>query len=246
MCSGTSKVRASAGIALLLSLALLLGACMGEPLPPPDARYALGACPPALAGYVALGSSSTEGTGASDIRRTAYVALLRERLRATCPDLRALNLGRGGARVDTFLAQVPEIEHAAPSIITILPFADFANTPPADFSRDYAALFDRLRPLGATIFVGDQRLDRRYICGVRPQGQTCYGTDAAQRIADKNQALAALARTRPWVVLVPIVDSMLPHPEWLAADGQHPNDQGHADLARQFWPALAAWVKRSR
>src|SRR5262245_35187947 len=131
---------------LLLSLALLLGACMGEPLPPPDARYALGACPPALASYVALGSSSTEGAGASDMGRTAYIALLRDRLRATCPDLRMLNLGRGGARVDTFLAQAPEIERAAPSIITILPFADFASTPLSDFSRDYAALFDRLQP----------------------------------------------------------------------------------------------------
>jgi lysophospholipase L1-like esterase len=230
----------------LLTLALLLGACMGESLPPPDVRYALGACPPALTSYVALGSSSTEGAGASDMRRTAYVALLRERLRATCPDLRTLNLGRGGARVDTFLAQVPEVERTAPSIITILPFADFANTPLSDFQRDYAALFDRLQPLGATIFVGDQRIDRRYLCGARAQGQTCYGVAAAQRIGAKNQALAALARTRSWVVLVPIVDSMLPHPEWLAADGQHPNDQGHADLARQFWPALATWVKRSR
>src|SRR5262245_53941707 len=92
-------------------------------------------------------------------------------------------------------------------IITILPFADFANTPLGDFQRDYAALFDRLRQLGATIFVGDQRIDRRYICGMRAQGQTCYGTTAAQRIVAKNQALAGLARTRPWVVLVPIVDS---------------------------------------
>lgn len=241
-----NMARQAYGSPLLLALALLLGACMGDPLPAPDARYALGACPPALASYVALGSSSTEGTGASDMRRTAYVALLRDRLRATCPELRTLNLGRGGARVDTFLAQVPEIERAAPSIVTILPFADFANTSVGDFSRDYAALFDHLRPFGATIFVGDQRLDRRYICGVRPRGQTCYGTAAAQRIAAKNQALAALARTRPWVVIVPIVDSMLPHPEWLAADGQHPNDQGHVDLARQFWPALAAWVKRSQ
>jgi hypothetical protein len=121
---------------------LLLGACMGEPLPPSDARYALGACPPALASYVALGSSSTEGTGASDARRTSYVALLRDRLRATCPNLHALNLGRGSARVDTFLAQIPEIERAAPAIITILPFADYANTPIGDFSRDYATLID--------------------------------------------------------------------------------------------------------
>lgn len=227
-------------IILLLLLLVLLSACQVRG--PFQSRATPGPCGIGGGSYVALGSSSTEGAGASEPQRTGYVALLHSRLQEVCPGAHLANLGRGGARVDLYIDQLGEIERAQPDLITILPFADFQNTPPDAFRAGYTRLLDGLAPLKATLFFGDQRIDPRYVCGRAPADRQCYGEDEARKIAAKNAIVAELARERPWVVIVPIVDQNLIHPEWRAADGLHSNDLGHAYFAGQFWPAIEHWT----
>ena len=63
----------------------------------------------ALTSYVALGSSSTVGAGASDPATTAYVPLLVAELQKSSPTLTLTNLGQGGARLPQHQAKLAEM-----------------------------------------------------------------------------------------------------------------------------------------
>jgi hypothetical protein len=192
--------------------------------------------------YLALGSSSTFGSGASS-PELAYVERITTRLRESEPDLMLLNLGAGGATVGSFLRRRSEIEAFDPILVTILPFTDYVQTSTTTFRRSYGELLDLLGGLGATVMFGDLRIDPMLVCGVGSGPGGCYGTEDRDLLAAKNAILTDLASTRSFVVVVPVLDQNAAHPEWNAPDG-HPNDLGHEYLAETFLEAIGAWLTR--
>jgi hypothetical protein len=194
-----------------------------------------------LSTYLALGSSSTAGSGATDPQSTAYVPLLFSRLSEDSPDLVLENRGQGGVRIQTYLNQMDALAELTPDVVTILPFTDYVQTPVADFSSGYATLLDALIDAGATVFFGDLRVDPNLVCGTGEGPGGCYGQADKDLLDEKNAALAELAATRPQVVVIPVFDQNVAHPEYNAPDG-HPNDSGHLYLADAFWAHLAPWV----
>lgn len=156
--------------------------------------------------------------------------------------MRDLNLGSGGARIDALLAAAPKAERARPDLITILPLTDYVQTDPDAFRRGYAELLDDLGSAGATIFFGDNRIDRRLLCGVGRGPGGCYDRGDLDLLATKNAIVAELAASRAFVIVVPILDQNVAHPEWIAPDRAHPNDLGHAYLADRFWISIARWL----
>lgn len=186
--------------------------------------------------YLALGSSSTAGSGASTPEH-AYVELLAQHFRETNSALVLDNLGSGGATIDNFLGAREHIARFAPDLVTLLPFTDVVRTAPDRYRQGYAELLDLLGAAGATVFFGDPRLDPDLVCGTGSGPGGCYGAEDRDLLAAKNEIVAELAATRSFVVVVPVFDQNVAHPEWNAPDG-HPNDLGHAYLAETFRAAI--------
>lgn len=192
--------------------------------------------------YLALGSSSTAGAGASDPTTRAYVPRIHEALRGDAPALTLVNRGRGGARVGDYLAVLPELVDLRAELVTILPLTDYVRSPGDAFSAGYAELIDALMNAGAVVFFGDLRIDPALRCGVGEGPGGCYGDEDDALLRDKNERLAALAANRPQLHIVPIFDQNVAHPEYVAADG-HPNDLGHAYLAETFLAVIREWAQ---
>lgn len=201
--------------------------------------------------YVALGSSSTCGTGASDPHTKGYVALLAKALGERFPELELYNLGRAGARLGDYLARWEDVRDARPSLITVLPFTDFAKSPISSFEPAVSRLFDevaalvdeRVREGGSChVFFGDLRIDPAYVAGADGGGDgPRYRPSDYAMLAEKNGVVARLAEACPAVSLVPVIDQNAVHPEWIGAGG-HPNDLGHAYIAGCFRKAIEAWL----
>lgn len=134
-----------------------------------------------------------------------------------------LNLGSGGATVDLYLAQRDRIIEFAPERVTVLPFSDLVRTSAARFTEGYAELFAMLG--GAQIYFGDLR--------IAEEVAEKYGPRDREVVAEKNACVAELAARFPAMIVVPVFDQNVAHPEWNASDG-HPNDLGHAYLADSF------------
>jgi hypothetical protein len=206
-----------------------------------DAALAPDAEAPADAGvirvrrYAAIGSSSTQGAGASAPDR-AYVRVLVARFGARFGEVALLDLGTGGGTIDGFLARADALRAHAPELVTVLPFTDYVRTDIARFRSGYDALFALLGELGARVYFGALTVDPALVCG-RASPPGCYAPEDAQLLASKNAVLAELAAAYPHVVVVPVLDQNVAHPEWNAPDG-HPNDLGHAYLADTFWAAI--------
>ncbi|MEL7369171.1 MAG: SGNH/GDSL hydrolase family protein [Myxococcota bacterium] len=199
---------------------------------------------------VALGSSSTRGEGASEPAITGYVGVLMRGLHEHWPGLGVRNLGRSGARMVDFVANWADVEAARPSILTILPFTDFARTPVARFESDLRTVFEAVERLGQAqaamgaryrVFFGDLRIDPMFVAEAS-QGGKRYRTEDFEMIQSKNAAVARCVASAPSVELVTVVDQNAAHPEWIGDDG-HPNDLGHAYLAGRFRPPIEAWIR---
>lgn len=185
--------------------------------------------------YAAIGSSSTQGAGASAPDR-AYVPVLAARLGARFGEVALLNLGTGGGTIDGFLARGDALRAHAPELVTVLPFTDYVRTDLARFRSGYDALFALLGELGARVYFGALTVDPALVCGrAAPPG--CYAPEDARLLEAKNAVLTELAASHPHVVVVTVLDQNVAHPEWNAPDG-HPNDLGHRYLADTFWGAI--------
>jgi hypothetical protein len=185
--------------------------------------------------YAAIGSSSTQGAGASAPDR-AYVPVLAARLGARFGEVALLNLGTGGGTIDGFLARADALRAHAPELVTVLPFTDYVRTDVARFRSGYDALFALLGGLGARVYFGALTVDPALVCG-RASPPGCYAPEDARLLEAKNAVLAELAASHPHVVVVTVLDQNVAHPEWNAPDG-HPNDLGHGYLADTFWAAI--------
>ena len=198
---------------------------------------------------MALGSSSTRGAGASQPAVTGYVAVLVRALRDKRADLELHNLGRSGARLLDYVADWANVEAAQPSILTVLPFTDYAQSSVTRFESDCRAFVEAAEHLAQTrraqgvpyqVFFGDLRIDPTYVAGASSGGKR-YRTEDFEMIQAKNAAVARATAAAQAVELVPVVDQNAAHPEWIGPDG-HPNDLGHAYLAGRFRPPIERWL----
>ncbi|CAN0584795.1 unnamed protein product, partial [Laminaria digitata] len=76
--------------------------------------------------YVALGSSSTCGQGASDPASKGYVALLSRALDELFPAIETRNLGQSGGLMQDMLRRWAEVRGTRPPIVTIRSLTEFA------------------------------------------------------------------------------------------------------------------------
>ena len=190
-----------------------------------------------LTTVVTLGSSTTAGSGASDIQNTAYVPLLEDWLQQNNSQLNIINHGQGGARVSDYQSKLPQILAAQPQVVTFLPFGDYASTPVSQWWSDYVPLLEEIEDSGAHIMFFDQRVDPAYVCGNGSGPGGCYSASEAHMINQKNDAIAAIGANLSNFTLIPFYDTNAAHPEWNAPDG-HPNDTGHAEIAQRFKDAF--------
>jgi len=206
-----------------------------------DADSDADADPPELTAYVALGSSSTQGAGASDPSTTAYVPLLHTSMASHNPGLALHNMGGGGASIENFIGRLTEIQGIAPEVVTFLPFTDYSRTDVEVWDERYPVLLDALGDLGATIYFGDLTIPPACVCPKSCPGG-CYGADEAEMIAEKNALVAQHAAERDFMFVVDVPDTNATHPEWIAKDGMHGNDDAHVFWHDQFWAVMEPWV----
>ncbi len=200
--------------------------------------------------YVALGSSSTCGAGASSPKTNGYVSLLTRALEAQFPGIEASNLGHPGGRMQDMLREWDKVRALRPSMVTVLAFRDFAQTPLPEFEAVAQDLFrsasrlaeQRIREGGLChLFFADLRIDPTFIAGAkgRTEGPSYRAADFAKLCA-KNEVLQRAAQGNRAVTLVPVIDQNAVHPEWVGRDG-HPNDLGHGYLAGCFRKSVEGW-----
>lgn len=200
--------------------------------------------------YVALGSSSTCGQGASDPASKGYVALLSRALDELFPAIETQNLGQSGGLMQDMLRRWDEVRDTRPSIITVLPFTDFAKTPIEEFTARCEALMQATTDLAAEriregglchTFFGDLRIDPTFVAGAKgkPEGPSYRPSDYAM-LSEKNEVVQRLASKASAITLVPVIDQNAVHPEWVGAGG-HPNDLGHGYIAGCFRQYIERW-----
>ncbi len=191
--------------------------------------------------YVALGSSTAAGEGASDGNHS-MVGIINSSLGQKFESVRLSNLSQDGGRVQDFRGKWSEISSSNPDIVTILPFADYSSSSTAVWNSNYPQLLDDITSTGAHVFFGALRIDPEYICHIGSGPGGCYSFYEFEAISEKNKILRDIVSTRPNVTIVPIIDSNAEHPEWFTSDGNHPNDLGHAYLADLFLHEIQGWL----
>lgn len=200
--------------------------------------------------YVALGSSSTCGAGASTPKTHGYVSLLTRALDAQFPGIDASNLGRSGSRMHDMLRDWDQVRRLRPSMITVLAFSDFAQTPIPEFKASAEELFQSARRLSEEriregglchLFFADLRIDPTYIAGAKGKSEgPSYRAADFEMLCAKNEVLQKAVAGNRAVTLVPVIDQNAVHPEWVGRDG-HPNDLGHGYLAGCFRQSMERW-----
>lgn len=186
---------------------------------------------------VALGSSSTEGAGASS-PQASYPNQLEAALRGKLPgvELRVINAGKSGETSQEMLARLDsDVLGHAPDLVIWQ-----AGGNEVLLGRDPAAFLDlmrqglrRLRQAGVEVVLMDNQRAPRIL-----DAPASARFDAAMQALAEEQRVPLFARSRlmrGWQA------AGLPSAEVLAADGLHHNDRGYACLAQ----ALAAALIRS-
>jgi acyl-CoA thioesterase-1 len=227
------------GLLLAAALALpgtaLAGACPTLPQPPiVSARLADALRQPGGARIVALGSSSTAGSGATDADH-AYPAVLEARLRATIgAPVTVLNRGRGGEDAGNMLARIARdavAEHPDLVIWQVGANAAMRRMDPAAFEGFVRDGVQRLRDAGIEVVLMDNQRAPR-IAASPDHGRF-------------DAILARIAATTPGVMLFSrgaLMDGWaaagIPSEALLTADGLHHNDRGYACIAEALAGAL--------
>jgi acyl-CoA thioesterase-1 len=183
---------------------------------------------------VALGSSSTEGAGASrpDV---AYPARLEALLRAALPghDVTVMNAGRSGettmemlARLDRdVLAHRPDLVIWQAGANEVLKGAD-----PSIFAAQMRQGLGRLREAGVAVVLMDNQRAPRIL---RIPGSGRFAE--VLRSLARERHLALFPRGQ---LMIAWADAGLPPAEVLSPDGLHHNDRGYACLSEALASAL--------
>ena len=203
--------------------------CPDAKLPPialPSMRTALAAGQEVT--IVAFGSSSTQGSHASDMRHT-YPATLQLELEAALPDahVAVLNRGIGGQDAPEMLARLDQdVLAARPTLVIWQVGANSAmrGIDPAAFRSLVDEGVARMEAVGADVILMDNQRSPAVL--------------ASPIHAQLDQALADVARRRGARLfargrLMGLWDEAgHPYSEFLADDGIHHNDHGYACIAK--------------
>ena len=229
------------GVAALLAAAsvlLLCGCALGplgpaEPLDPPPAGalpdgWAAGEPPDGDAPVAAFyGDSYTRGTGASGVSTRWSTIVCAERgwaeFNPSVDGLGFVNNRELLAPGDDLVERIVDLEPAPDVVIVTMGLNDNFSMPGragdirAAIGRDLARFADELP-------------DARLVV-VEP---FWFGDDRPSSVAEINGWVADAA-THVGADVIPGASRWIEgHPEWMASDGIHPNDQGHAELARRM------------
>lgn len=211
------RVRAAALIALVVAA---LTGCTStpaeEPVSDPNA--------PLVAFY---GDSYTLGTGLADPSGRWSTAICAERgWREFNPSVNGLgfvnNRGRGGDLPELIVAQHPDIVFVTMGLNDNFSYEFAADEIEAQITTDFDYLTTELP-------------DARFIV-VEPFWYTDERPDSVEIIIDWVHE-AADAIGADWI---PDASHWIEgHPEWMASDGLHPNEEGYAEMTRRMDAALA-------
>lgn len=232
------------GRARLVAAALLAAVASGAaadcgghtaPLSAPEALPTLG---PGPVRVLAIGSSSTEGVGAS-FRDASYPARLEQLLNAALGEgaAQVVNAGVGGERADATLRRLREALGGADYHLVIWQVGvNDALSPGVDeaaFVERLNAGIDAVRDAGAALLLLDQQWFPRI------EGDARYARFVGL-LAETAQARGAPVLSR-WGLMTAMRADDLALPEaMLAADRFHMNDRGYACLAGEIAARLLA------
>jgi lysophospholipase L1-like esterase len=185
---------------------------------------------------VAFGSSSTEGSGASDPAQ-AYPARLEARLRAAMPGaaIRVLNRGRGGEEVGQMLTRLDaEVLAERPEIVIWQAGANavLQGMLPDVFQAAMARGLARMQAAGADIVLMDNQRSPRILAN--PNHPIFEQSMAALAVDRQVPLFSRAARMRRWE------EEGVPPAAFLVADGLHHNDRGYDCLAAALARSLVA------
>jgi lysophospholipase L1-like esterase len=233
--------------ASLLAAALTLSACATTPV--------AGVAPPSSTPqvvYAAIGASETYGIGATDRYRQAWPQVF---FNDALPRSAVLyNFGIPGATTAQALHdEVPAAVAVHPTVVTVWLNANdlIRGVSPADYGAQLRQLLHALRRGGQTQVLVANTPDLGQLPAYRaclpnapaggpacmiPTAQVPAPPALAATVAAYNAAISSAAKQEG----ATLVDLHLngvqisQHPEWLSADGFHPNAQGYAVIAKLF------------
>lgn len=231
--------RASILLATLLILAAFLGGCgpsvassgRTSSVAPTEPALAL----PARASYVSLGASETYGVGAHP-RTRGYAYVLARMLHAR----EFADVGIPGTTLDAgYDSELTSALAARPSLCTLFfGFNDLqAQVPRASFLADLRDMTSALRQSGARVLIiGLPDLSRM------PAVARLRIGNIRTTIASWNAGMRRVARETgaSFLDLAGYGAELASHPRYVAADGLHPSNQGHARLAQVIRSAIAS------
>ena len=177
--------------------------------------------------YVALGDSAAQGIGASAVA-SGYVSIIAEQIRAqTHRPVTVINLSKSGGRLqDVLTEQIPQLRSFKPDLVTVDIGSNniTAGTPDAVMDADYTTMIKQLSAY-PTVFANLPD----FMWGKQQRNTKNINKTILQASADNKLILADLHRetmARMW--------------SWneFAADGFHPNNNGHKTWARAFEPGV--------
>jgi len=186
---------------------------------------------------VALGSSSTEGAGASS-PQASYPTRLEAALRSKLPgvELRVINAGKSGETSQEMLARLEaDVLAHDPGLVIWQASGNevLQGRDPAAFLAFMRQGLRRLRQAGVEVVLMDNQRAPRIL-----NAPASAPFDAAMQALAQEERVPLFARSR---LMRHWQEAGLPPGEVLASDGLHHNDRGYACLAE----ALAAALLRS-
>jgi lysophospholipase L1-like esterase len=202
--------------------------------------------------YAAIGASETYGVGADDRARQAWPQLF---LRGALPDSTAYyNFGIPGATTAQALRnELPPALAVHPTVATVwLNVNDLIQGIPASaYAADLRRLVRALRRQGKTRVLvastpdlGQLQAYRACLPDPPPGGPACL--IPAALLPSPQQLAAAIAGYNAAIIQVTNQEGatmvnlsgadvrISQHPDWISADGFHPNARGYAAIARAF------------
>jgi acyl-CoA thioesterase I len=230
----------------MLALLVTAGAFAAEPLCPTDLPMQL-SLPVTRAAVaqdkaitiIALGSSSTEGSGASAPDRT-YPARLAAQLHVSLPDdpITVLNRGVGGQVADDILARLDTDVLALKPTLVIWQIGTneaLRAMDPAEFDALLNEGLRRIATTGSDVVLMDYQISPR----MPPEAQReVYGAIIAKEAKAHSVSLfSRAALMRSWEAADPNAIA-----EMIGPDGLHHSDRGYACLAASLDSAIVAAV----
>lgn len=183
--------------------------------------------------YVALGDSAAQGIGASEISKS-YVSLVAEQIQTrTNRPVTVINLSKSGGRLqDVLNNQIPQLAGITPDLVTVDVGSNniTAGTPDGVMIADYTTMITQLSAY-PTVFAnlpdfmwGKQQRNTKNI------NKTILQESTANKVILADLHHETMARMWSW--------------NEFAADGFHPNNNGHKTWARAFEPGVEQIIQK--